>query len=38
LRAIGVASEVGKDHPFKTEMDEEAKPARFPSNDPESAM
>jgi GSH-dependent disulfide-bond oxidoreductase len=32
------AKAVGKDHPFKKEIDEEAKRAMFPSNYPEIAM
>jgi GSH-dependent disulfide-bond oxidoreductase len=36
--AAARAKAIGKDHPFKKEMDEEAKRALFPSNYPEIAM
>jgi GSH-dependent disulfide-bond oxidoreductase len=36
--AAARAKAVGKDHPFKKEIDEEAKRAMFPSNYPEIAM
>jgi GSH-dependent disulfide-bond oxidoreductase len=36
--AAGRAKTIGKDHPFKREMDEDAKRAMFPSNYPEIAM
>jgi GST-like protein len=36
--AVARAKAVGKDHPFKKEIDEEAKRAMFPSNYPEIAM
>jgi GST-like protein len=36
--AAARAKEIGKDHPFKKEVDEETKRAMFPSNYPEIAM
>ena len=36
--AAARAKTIGKDHPFKREMDEDAKRAMFPSNYPEIAM
>ena len=36
--AAARAKAVGKDHPFKKEIDEETKRAMFPSNYPEIAM
>jgi GSH-dependent disulfide-bond oxidoreductase len=36
--ATARAKTIGKDHPFKREMDEDAKRAMFPSNYPEIAM
>jgi GST-like protein len=36
--AVARAKEIGKNHPFKKEVDEETKRAMFPSNYPEIAM
>ena len=36
--AAARAKALGKDHPFKREMDEDAKRAMFPTNYPEIAL